>query len=208
MFLDMLKKIWQSLAFEGLLFKLKHLVLSGKYCWLINFFLRNRQQRVVFNGQSFKWSPIKAGVAQGSILGPLFFLVYINDLRNRLLSNPKLFADYTSIFSVVKHHSLTKLNEDLSKLSQWAYQWKTSFIPYVSKQTQKVIFCRKENISNHPIVFFNNLQINRKSTQKHLGLLLDEKSNFSEHINEKLKKVTNSVNLLQKPNLTVTVPFS
>ena len=78
----------------------------------------------------------------------------------------------------------------------------------VSKQTQKVIFCRKENISNHPIVFFNNLQINRKSTQKHLGLLLDEKSNFSEHINEKLKKVTKSVNLLQKPNLTVTVPFS
>ena len=125
-----------------------------------------------------------------------------------MLSNPKLFADYTSIFSVVKHHSLTKLNEDLSKLSQWAYQWKTSFIPYVSKQTQKVIFCSKENISNHPIVFFNNLQINRKSTQKHLGLLLDEKSNFSEHINEKLKKVTKSVNLLQKPNLTVTVPFS
>ena len=125
-----------------------------------------------------------------------------------MLSNPKLFADYTSIFSVVKHHSLTKLNEDLSKLSQWAYQWKTSFIPYVSKQTQKVIFCRKENISNHPIVFFNNLQINRKSTQKHVGLLLDEKSNFSEHINEKLKKVTKSVNLLQKPNLTVTVPFS
>ena len=147
MFLDMLKKIWQSLAFEGLLFKLKHLVLSGKYCWLINFFLRNRQQRVVFNGQSFKWSPIKAGVAQGSILGPLFFLVYINDLRNRLLSNPKLFADYTSIFSVVKHHSLTKLNEDLSKLSQWAYQWKTSFILMFPNRLKKLFFAvRKTSV--------------------------------------------------------------
>ena len=55
---------------------------------------------------------------------------------------------------------------------------------------------------NHPAVFFNNLPINRKSTQKHIGLLLDEKINFSEHINEKLKTVTKSIDLLRKLNLT------
>ena len=54
----------------------------------------------------------------------------------------------------------------------------------VSKQAQEVIFSHKKNINNHPVVFFNNLPIYRKSTQKHLGLLLDEKLNFSEHINE------------------------
>ena len=68
---------------------------------------------------------------------------------------------------------------------------------------KKLFFCRKKNISNHPVVFFNTLPINRKSTQKHLGLLLDEKSNFSEHINEKLKKVTQSINLLLKLNVTL-----
>ena len=106
-----------------------------------------------------------------------------------MLSNSKLFADDTSIFSVVKDHlnSSNKLNEDLSKISQWAYQWKMSFNHDVSKQAQEVIFPRKKNIGNHPAVFFNNLPMNRKSTQKHLGLLLDEKLNFSEHINEKLK---------------------
>ena len=149
--------------------------------------------------------PSGPGVPQGSILGPLFFLVYINDLPNGLLSNPKLFADDRSIFSVVKDHlnSSNKLNEDLSKISQWAYQWKMSFNPDVSKQAQEVIFSRKKNIGNHPAVFFNNLPIKRKSAQKHFGLLLDEKLNFSEHINEKLKKVTKSINLLRKLNLTL-----
>ena len=120
--------------------------------------------------------PAKQGYGQGSILGPLFFLIYINDLTNGLLSNPKLFADDISIFSVVKGHlnSSNKLNEDLSKISQWAYQWKMLFNPDVSKQAQEVIFSRKKNIGNHPAVFFNNLPINRKFTQKHLGLLLDE----------------------------------
>ena len=102
-FLDMSKafdRVWH----EGLLFKLKRLGLSGKFYGLINSFLSNRRQRVILNGQSSKWSPIKAGVPQGSILGPLFFLVYINDLPKGLLCNAKLFADDTSIFSVVKDH--------------------------------------------------------------------------------------------------------
>ena len=73
----------------------------------------------------------------------------------------------------------------------------------VSKQAQKVICSRKKNINNHLVVLFNNLPINRKSIQKHLGLLLDEKLNFSEHIKEKLKKVNKSINLLRKLNLTL-----
>ena len=140
-FLEMSKdfdRVWH----EGLLFKFKHLGLSGKYYGLIKSFLRNRHQGVVLNGQSSWWYSIKAGVPQGLILGPLFLLVYINDLPNRLLSNPKLFADDTSIFSVVKDHlnSSNKLNEDLSKISQWPYQWEMSFNPDVSKQAQEVIF--------------------------------------------------------------------
>ena len=78
-----------------------------------------------------------------------------------------------------------------------------SFNLDVSKQAQEVIFSRKKKIDNHPDIFFNNLPINRKSTQKHLGLLLDEKINFSEHINEKIKKMTRSINLLRKLYLTV-----
>ena len=64
-------------------------------------FLRN-PQRVVLNGQTSNWENIYAGVPQGSILGPPLFLIYINDLAENLYSNPKLFANDTSLFSVVR----------------------------------------------------------------------------------------------------------
>ena len=60
---------------------------------LLSNFLSGRYQRVVLNGKSSEWKQIKAGVPQGSILGPLFFLIYINDLPKNLESKPKIFAD-------------------------------------------------------------------------------------------------------------------
>ena len=68
---------------------------------LIQSFLNQRFQRVVLNGQSSTWLPVTAGVPQGSILGHLLFLIYINDLSNNLSSTTKLFADNASLFSIV-----------------------------------------------------------------------------------------------------------
>ena len=103
-------------------------------------------QRVLLNGQTSIWSKIKAGFPQGSVLGPLLFLVYINDLPEGLTSNVKLFADDTSIFSVVRDSSSSSLslNEDLSKISQWGYKWKMLFNPDASKQAQEVVFSSKK----------------------------------------------------------------
>ena len=115
-FLDLSKafdKVWH----DGLLYKLRRMGICGKYFGLIDSFLSDRFQRVLLNSQTSKWSQIKAGVLQGSILGPLLFLVYINDLPEGLTSNVKLFADDTSILSVVRDSSSSSLslNEDLSK---------------------------------------------------------------------------------------------
>ena len=106
------------------MYKLKRLGIYGKYYRLIHSFLNDRHKRVVLNGQCSNWSKIKAGVPQGSILGPLLFLVYINDLPEGLTTNAKLFADDTSLFSVVHNFTLSSvsLNNDLLKISQWAYQ--------------------------------------------------------------------------------------
>ena len=70
-------------------------------------FLNDRKQRVVLNGQHSKWANIEAGVPQGSILGPLLFLIYINYLPDNLISNSKLFADDTSLFSVINDNHLS-----------------------------------------------------------------------------------------------------
>ena len=166
-------------------------------------FLSDRHQRVVLNGQSSKWSHIKAGVPQGSILGPLLFLVYINDLPEGLTTSAKLFADDTSLFSVVHDSaaSSASLNYDLLKIFPCAYRWKMVFNPDTSKQAQETVFSRKANASNRGTVYFNDAPVIRENIQKHLGLFLDSKLNFFDHINEKIKKATEGVNVIRKMNL-------
>ena len=130
----------------------------GIYYNLKQSFLNNRHQRVSLNGQTLKWSLVEAGVPQGSILGPLLFLVYINDLPQRLRCNAKLFADDTSLFSTITSLviSSTNPNKDLLKITQWAYQWKISFNPDITKQAKEMIFSRKKNDTSHQNLYFNN----------------------------------------------------
>ena len=118
---------------------------------ILSDFLRNRKQRVTLNGQSSSWTNVNAGIPQGSILGPLLFLIYINDLSDGLSSNAKLFADDTSLFLVVHgiNTSATELNIDL-KNNDWAFQWKMKFNPDRCKQAQEVIFSRKIKKVTHP----------------------------------------------------------
>ena len=100
-FLDISKafdKVWH----DGLIFKLKQNGISGSLLKLFENYLQNRKQRVVLNGSFSDYSEIKSGVPQGSVLGPLLFLIYINDLERNIKYNIKIFADDTMLFSVVK----------------------------------------------------------------------------------------------------------
>ena len=101
---------------------------------------------MVLNGWSSNWSSVLAGVPHGLILGPLIFLVYINDLPDSLESTVKLFADDTSLFSTAYDPNIlaNHLDKDLKKNSDWAYKWKMIFNPDLSKQAQEVIFSRKK----------------------------------------------------------------
>ena len=103
--------------------------ISGKLLKLFQHYLSNRKQRVVLNGFSSDYSSIESGVPQGSVLGPLLFLIYINDLEKTIKSHVKFFADDTMLFSVVNNPEISanELNHDLKVKSQWAYQWKMKF---------------------------------------------------------------------------------
>ena len=198
-FLD-ISKAFDRVWHDGILFKLRATGIEGNLIKLIESFLSDRYQRVILNGQCSSWEKIKAGVPQGSILGPLLFLIYINDISNNLQSDIKLFADDTSIFSVVNdpNSSAMAINDDLLKIQQWSYQWKMVFNPDISKKAHEVIFSRKVNKPNHPDLFFNQVQVARVSEQKHLGVILDEKLNFNSHIKMITDKVIKGIGILRK----------
>ena len=162
-FLDISKafdKVWH----EGLLYKLKSMGMSGELYNLLENYLSDRFQRVLLNGQASSWRPVLAGVPQGSILGPLLFLIYINDLPNKVKSNAKLFADDTSLFTIVKDkiESANILSNNLLEISKWAYDWKMLFNPDPCKPAQEVVFSRKKKIQSHPAISLNNIQVEQK----------------------------------------------
>ena len=123
---------------------------------------------------------MNADVQQGSILGPLLFLIDINHLPNSLQSNAKIFADNTSLFSTVQviTTSTVSLNNDLTKISELALQWKMNFNPDPCKQDEN--------------------PVHQVKLQKPLGLFLDPKLSFDEHIQCILIKTHKIIGLIRK----------
>ena len=115
-------------------------------------------------------------------------------------SNAKLFADDTSLFTIVKDktESANILSNDLSEISKWAYDWKMLFNPDPCKPAQEVVFSRKKKTQSHPAISLNNVQVERTSYQKHLGLLLDEKLNFKQHVDSAILKMNKGISVIKK----------
>ena len=108
-----------------------------------------------------------SGSSQGSILGPLSLTIYISDLPNELKSNAKLFADATSLFTIVKdkNESSNTLNNDLSLIWKWAFSWKMLLIQILVNQLTKYYFQEKEKVQIHPTINLNNIQVEWTSYQ-------------------------------------------
>ena len=194
-----ISKAFDRVWHDGLLYKLERCGVSGQLLSLIRSFLKDRKQRTVLNGKSSVWGDISAGVPQGSILGPLFFLVYINDLTENLKCNVKLFADDTSLFTVVQNPNTaaSDMNHDLDLIKQWAFLWRMSFNPDPQKQAVEIIFSRKRNKIDHPVILFNDTPVKKVDEHKHLGLLLDSKLSFAAHIKAAIGKSRKSIGLLK-----------
>ena len=160
--------------------------------------LNNRHQRVL-NGKSSIWSLITAGVPQGSVLAPLLFLIYINDLIDNISSEAKLFADDSSLFTVVYDVDIAayQLNRDLEIISNWAHQWKMQFNPDKDKQAVQVIFSQKKEAVVHPPVLFNGYEIVVIAEHKHLGMILDSKLSFQSHVREAIIKARKGIGIIR-----------
>ena len=194
-----ISKAFDRVWHEGLIYKLKRCGVSGQLLSLIQSFLDGRKQRTVLNGQCSSWGDILAGVPQSSILGPLFFLVYRNDLTENLKCNVKHFADDTSLFTVAQEpdEAANHMNHDLDLIRQWAQDWRMSFNPNPQKQAAEVLFSRKRNGVEHQVILFNNIPVTKVDEHKHLGIILDKKLSFSAHIKSAISKTRKGIGLLK-----------
>ena len=125
--------------------------------------------------------------------------MYINDLAVGLKCNVKLFADDTSLFTVVKEPitAANDLNHDLELIRQWAYAWRMSFNPDPEKQAVELTFSRKKTEIDHPMILFNDIPVKKVSEHKHLGITLDSKLSFSTHIKSAISKTRKGISLLK-----------
>ena len=118
-------RVWHA----GLLAKLHAAGVTGNVLAWFADYLSNRKQRVVLPGAVSDWASIHAGVPQGSIIGPLLFLLYINNIVHDIGSNIRLFADDTSLFIIVDDTVTGCINTDLVRISRWASTWLVTFNP-------------------------------------------------------------------------------
>ena len=134
---------------------------------------------------------------QGSILGPLLFLLYINDIVTDIGSHIRLFADDTSLFIIVDNPTTAAdcLNLDLNKISQWAATWLVTFNP---TKTEALLFSRKLSRPHHPPLFMQNHQISEVEFYKHLGLYFSSDCSWHHHINYIKEKAWLRVNIMRK----------
>ena len=117
-----------------------------------------------------------------------------------MCSNAKLFADDTSLFSVIhdSHTSALDGNNDLVQINRWAFQWKMSFNPDPKKQVQEVIFSWKSKATSHPPLVFNNNNVMQAASHKHLGIILDTRLSFEKNLEAVLCKINKTIGLIRK----------
>ena len=168
------------------------------YLCLFHGFLSERLQRVVLNGQASEWRKVLAGVPQCSILGPVLFLIFINDIPSNLECNVKIFVDDTSLSSRDPNESSAKLGRHLGRVAVWAYQWKMLFNPNPSKQAVEVHVSRKINPVDTSPVYFNNLVEACCETHKHLVLWLDKRLAFDRHVEEMILRDNKGIGLITR----------
>jgi len=183
-----ISKAFDRVWHRGLLHKLKAVGIQGKLLNWFHDYLYNRKQSVVINGESSSIKLVKAGVPQGSVLGPLLFLVYINDIVKDIDSDIRLFADDTCLALGLNDTArrVEQLNKDLKTIEAWAKKWKITF-----NQSKTVLLNFKNNNEITTDLTFYDTILAENQAHKHLGLTIQSDFKWDEHI----RLISNRANL-------------
>ena len=197
-------KAFDSVPHHLLIHKLKSFGFNGP---LLNWFasyLTDRSQRVVIDGEMSSCLPVLSGVPQGSILGPLLFLLYINDISNNLTPNSKiaLFADDAKIFRrILSLADCISLQSDLSSLEYWSKTWLMNFN---AKKCKVMTIARR--VKHHFEYYLNNTKLDHVNEFNDLGVFLSSDMTWSAHIRPKVSKANQLLGMIKR-SLGVQAPI-
>ena len=184
-------KAFDKVPHKRLIHKLRSYGISEQSCTWVESFLSQRKQRVHLNGKFSRWHGVTSGIPQGSVLGPILFVIFINDLPNSVSSTTYLFADDTKLYRNIKvEDDRTILQEDLDSLFDWSAQWLLKFHPDKCKvlkirNKRKVVDNRSYTMKTYE-GSVTSLEI--VEGEKDIGVNVDSHLTFEKHMATQIYK--------------------
>ena len=195
------KKAFNSVPHKSMIGVLRQYGVLGRTLnWITNF-LSGRQQRKVINDSKSSWQPVKRGIPQGSVLGPVLFLIHITTMPDKIASKIYLFADDAKLYRRIEDKSdATGIHEDLQSLETWPGQSLLSF--NIDKCVHMTIGTKKLYMERNYKI--NGENIKEVQLKKDLGIWLDNKLTFDTHITKKANKANGLIAVIKKSFTKVT----
>ena len=192
-------KAFDKVPHKRLLIKMQKYVygIKGNILNWVKAFLNERQQRVIVNGSASSWEDITSGIPQGSVLGPILFLIFINDLPGAVAGLIKLFADDAKVYSAVESNQKElALQNQVTRSETWTALWQMFF---------NILKCHHLHIGNLETDFKYEITINegkiaieQVKSERDLGVIVDRKLKFREHINNKVNLANRNLGIISR----------
>ena len=195
-------KAFDTVPHRRLIGKMEAYGISGEILQWVKDYLHERTQTVLVNGEKSYTAPVLSGIPQGTCLGPLLFVIYINDLLDEIDSDGFLFADDTKIFrKIASQEDSSILQSDINKLQKWSEKWLLKFHP----DKCHVLSLGKEERTVHTERYtICGREMDHVFEEKDLGVVIDSGLTFEEHILTKVQKANVMVGLIKELSHTWT----
>jgi ribonuclease P/MRP protein subunit RPP40 len=191
-------KAFDTVPHRRLLVKMQSYGIHGEVLTWVEAFLSGRQQRVVVNGAMSTWANVTSGIPQRSVLGPILFVIFINDLPDMVPCTARLFADDTKAYKAISSiNDCVELQRDLDEMQKWATEWQMRF--HLDK-------CKVLRIGRgHPDFQYTMCKqgepphtLEESSVEKDLGVFVDNQLSFSKHIQEAISKTNRLLGVIRR----------
>jgi hypothetical protein len=200
------QKAFDSVPHQRLLAKISSLGIRGNVRNWIQSFLSGRRQKVVVGGAQSKEADVTSGIPQGSVLGPILFVMFINDLPENIKTNVKMFADDTKLYTRSDiEGNVTELQEDLNRLQEWSDKWllkfhpeKCSVLKIGREKSEATYYMNKKETNSENVQETKSIVLGVSEVEKDLGVMIDSKLSFKDHVAYNTAKANRMVGIIRR----------